>query len=31
MKQNNEFDKKNLTVFDWDYVTEKIENVYDEK
>ncbi len=31
MKQNNEFDKENLTVFDWEYVTEKIENVYDEK
>lgn len=31
MKQNNEFDKKNLTVFDWDYVTEKIEKVYDKK
>jgi glycosyltransferase involved in cell wall biosynthesis len=31
MKQNNEFDKENLTVFDWEYVTGKIENVYDEK
>jgi len=28
MKQNNGFDKKNLTVFDWDYVTGKIENEY---
>jgi glycosyltransferase involved in cell wall biosynthesis len=31
MKQNNEFDMKNLTIFDWDYVTEKIEKVYDGK
>lgn len=28
MKQNTELDSKNLTVFDWDYVTEEIENVY---
>lgn len=28
MKQNNELDLKKNTVFDWDYVTEKIENVY---
>lgn len=28
MKQNNEFDMENLTVFDWDYVTEKIDDIY---
>jgi glycosyltransferase involved in cell wall biosynthesis len=31
IKQNNEFDRKNLTVFDWDYVTGKIEGVYNKK
>lgn len=31
MKQNNEFDKENLIVFDWDYVTKKIEDVYNRK
>lgn len=28
VKQNNEFIIENLTVFDWNYVTEKIENIY---
>jgi glycosyltransferase involved in cell wall biosynthesis len=31
VKQNDEFDKEKLTVFDWEYVAEKIENVYNEK